>query len=372
MFGTQSQNTTFGRPLSLFGNSTSTTAAAVNHNPNKDIEVSHAPNDTVQALKFNPANPNVGILLASGSWDNNIRLWQVTPQGTTEPKAEQNVNGPVLEIDWCDDSSKLFIASADKTVRVWDLGSNQLATVGQHDLPVKTCHWIKSNMGNGMLMTTSWDKTIRFWDMRSPTAAHSITVADRIFCADAVYPMAVVGLANRQIIVYKLEGGIQEVKQTESPLKFQHRCISIFKKDGNPSGFALGSIEGRVAIQYVESSNPKDNFTFKCHRSAELVNGFQDIFAVNDVAFHPVHNTLATVGSDGRFSFWDKDARTKLKSGEQMTAPITRCCFNASGEAFAYAVGYDWSKGHEYYNPQAKNHIFIRNCFEEMKPRPKK
>lgn len=68
------------------------------------------------------------------------------------------------------------------------------------------------------------------------------------------------------------------------------------------------------------------------------------VIQVNDVAFHPVHNTLATVGSDGRFSFWDKDARTKLKSGEQMTAPITRCCFNASGEAFAYAVGYDWSK----------------------------
>ena len=36
-------------------------------------------------------------------------------------------------------------------------------------------------------------------------------------------------------------------------------------------------------------------------------------FQVNDIAFHPSHGTLATVGSDGRFSFWDKDARTKLK-----------------------------------------------------------
>ena len=34
---------------------------------------------------------------------------------------------------------------------------------------------------------------------------------------------------------------------------------------------------------------------------------------MNDIAFHPVHGTLATVGSDGKFSFWDKDARTKLK-----------------------------------------------------------
>ena len=36
----------------------------------------------------------------------------------------------------------------------------------------------------------------------------------------------------------------------------------------------------------------------------------QDIYAVNDIAFHPIHGTLATVGSDGRFSFWDKVSQT--------------------------------------------------------------
>ena len=62
----------------------------------------------------------------------------------------------------------------------------------------------------------------------------------------------------------------------ESPLKYQHRCISIFRdKKSTPTGFALGSVEGRVAIQYVNTTNPKDNFTFKCHRSNGAVNGFQ-------------------------------------------------------------------------------------------------
>ena len=55
------------------------------------------------------------------------------------------------------------------------------------------------------------------------------------------------------------------------------------------AGFALGSIEGRVAISYANVQNPKDNFTFKCHRSNGVTNGFQDIYAVNDIAFHPVH-----------------------------------------------------------------------------------
>ena len=107
----------------------------------------------------------------------------------------------------------------------------------------------------------------------------------------------------------------------------------------------------------------KDNFTFKCHRSPVTGPGqTQDIFAVscygdnirsitsllhlqvNCIAFHPVHNTLATVGSDGKYSFWDKDARTKLKTSEAMEQPISSCAFNFNGNIFAYSVSYDWSK----------------------------
>ncbi len=216
---------------------------------------------------------------------------------------------------------------------------------------------------------------IKLWDTRSPQPVMTVNLPERCYCADVYYPMAVVGTANRGIIVYSLENGLQEFKRLESPLKYQHRCVSIFvdkdKPNHPPSGFALGSVEGRVAIQYVNPINPKDNFTFKCHRSNGTNNGFQDIFAVNDIAFHPHHGTLATVGSDGRFSFWDKDARTKLKTSEQLEQPITKCGFSARGEIFAYAVSYDWSKGHEFYNPQKKNYIFLHPCYEELRPRNK-
>lgn len=107
----------------------------------------------------------------------------------------------------------------------------------------------------------------------------------------------------------------------------------------------------------------KDNFTFKCHRSTVTAAGqTQDIYAVrfpcppqrtplsppppqvNCIAFHPSYGTLATVGGDGRFSFWDKDARTKLKTSEAMEQPISSCAFNFNGNIFAYSVSYDWSK----------------------------
>ena len=29
-----------------------------------------------------------------------VRVWEVKQDGTTEPKAQQNMQGPVLELDW--------------------------------------------------------------------------------------------------------------------------------------------------------------------------------------------------------------------------------------------------------------------------------
>ncbi|KAK2194151.1 hypothetical protein NP493_2g14009 [Ridgeia piscesae] len=322
-----------------------------------------------------PFSPGVlpSTFIVVGSWDNNVRCWEVQQDGQTIPKAQQTHTGPVMDVAWSDDGTKVFTASCDKSAKMWDLGSNQFVQVAQHDAPIKTCHWVKAPNYN-CLMTGSWDKTLKFWDLRSSNPMLVINLPERCYCADVVYPMAVVGTAGRQVIIYTLETEPREFKRIESPLKFQHRCVSIFpdKKTSAPTGFALGSIEGRVAIHYVNPQNPKDNFTFKCHRSNGTTGGVQDIYAVNGIAFHPVHGTLATVGSDGRFSFWDKDARTKLKTSEQLDQPISSCGFNAQGNIFGYASSYDWSKGHEGYDAQKKPHLFLRSCYEELKPSQKK
>ena len=52
--------------------------------------------------------------------------------------------------------------------------------------------------------------------------------------------MAVVGTAGRGIIIYTLEQQPKEYKRETSPLKYQHRCISIFRdKKAQPTGKLL-------------------------------------------------------------------------------------------------------------------------------------
>lgn len=336
-----------------------------------DIEVSYPPEDTISCMKFSPETIPQTYLAAS-SWANDIRMWEIQESGKTIPKAQKTHDQPILSLAWSLDGTKVFTASCDKTAKMWDLQSDQFVQIAQHDAPIKTIHYVQ-RPSYTCVMTGSWDKTLKFWDLRSPTPLGTIQLPERCYCADVYGPMAVVSGANRFIKIYNLDNQPQEVKSVESPLKCQHRCVSIFlDKNKQPTGYALGSTEGRVAIQYVDTTNPKDNFTFKCHRSQPTSTSQpQDIYAVNDIVFHPIFMTLATVGSDGKFSFWDKDNRTKLKSPDTSNnLPITCGAIDARGKIFACAMGYDWHKGHEYNNPMNKPCIRLYSA-DDLKPKPK-
>jgi mRNA export factor len=281
--------------------------------------------------------------LIAGCWDTSVRCWELLQSGQTNPVSMRLAGGYVLDVCWQDDGSKVYMATTEKQVKCWDLASGAVVQVAQHNAPIKTCHWIKGP-NYTCLMTGSWDKTLKFWDTRTPTPLLSIALPERCNCAAVDYPMAVVDTADKRVIVYSLENKPTELRRHGNPLKFQHRAVAIFKdKEKKPTGYALGSIEGRVAVQYLNPTTPSDNFTFKCHRSIENL-GYQNVYAVNDVAVHPVHGTLATVGSDGMYSFWDKDARRKLKMLDNMEQSITKCEINSDGQIFAYAVCYDWTK----------------------------
>eukprot|EP00730_Choanoeca_flexa_P013687 TRINITY_DN5591_c0_g1_i3.p1 TRINITY_DN5591_c0_g1~~TRINITY_DN5591_c0_g1_i3.p1 ORF type:complete len:335 (+),score=70.12 TRINITY_DN5591_c0_g1_i3:72-1076(+) len=320
-----------------------------------DVQVAPGPTDTPQCLSWSP----VANHLAVGSWDSTVKAYEISATGQTQPRQEFKLGGPVLDTAFIGDGSKIVSAGADKTVQLCDLASGQMQQIGAHDAPVKTADFCPNL---NCVMTGSWDKTIKFWDMRSPQPMGSFNLPERCYAADVVGDLAVVATADKKVSIYNLQGGPTEYKQVDTTLKMQTRCITCFPTG---DGFAVGSIEGRVAIQYVDAAQSKNNFSFKCHRDNK------NIFCVNDIAFHPGYGTFATVGSDGIYTFWDKDNRNRLKNFPKSLAQITCCGFNGDGTLFAYGIGYDWSKGHEHYNPQGPNGIFVHGVQdEEVRPKP--
>ena len=72
-------------------------------------------------------------------------------------------------------------------------------------------------------------------------------------------------------------------QKRESSLKFQTRAIRCFP---NGQGYALSSIEGRVAMEYFDPSPQVQSrkYAFKCHRTTE--SGVDTVYPVNTIGFN--------------------------------------------------------------------------------------
>ncbi|ORX34874.1 hypothetical protein BCR36DRAFT_588545 [Piromyces finnis] len=254
--------------------------------------------------------------MAISSWDNkyyiqtinsiniNTRIYEVQQNGQTVPKAMITHEGPALLCSWSKDGSKCFSGGVDK--------------IG------------------------------KYWDLRSQKPVHTLNLPERCYTMDVLFPLMVVGTAEKHIHVYNLQNPSVPFKQLQSPLKWQTRVVSCFS-------------QGRVGIQYIED------------KDQSVIEKTQMVYAINAISFHPIYGTFSTAGSDGSFNFWDKDSKQRLKQFPNFNIPITATSFNKNGSIFAYALGYDWSKGHEHNNQNMKTQVFLHATKDEdVKPKNKK
>lgn len=90
---------------SLFSQTSSTFGATTTaHNPNKDVEVTSPPDDSITGLAFSPPSLQQNFLVSS-SWDSAIRCWEITNNVNTLqtiPKAQQMNQSPVLDVRFND------------------------------------------------------------------------------------------------------------------------------------------------------------------------------------------------------------------------------------------------------------------------------
>lgn len=354
--------------MSLFGQSAAAATSAVSTTQGdlkSDVELTQPPEDSVSDLAFS----SKADLLAVSSWDKKVRIYEISQTGQSQGKAMYEHEAPVLSVVWSKDGTKVVSGGADKAVRMFDVGSMQTTQVAAHDMPVKCVRFIEHPQAGQMLVTGSWDKTLKYWDLRQPTAAATLQLQERCYTLDVAQSLMVVGTAERYINIVNLQNPQTIYKTMQSPLKWQTRVVSCFP---NASGFAVGSIEGRCAIQYVEEKDAHLNFSFKCHReNPPNQRDVTNVYSVNAISFHPTYGTFSTAGSDGTFHFWDKDAKHRLKGYPNVGGTISATTFNGVGSIFAYAVSYDWSKGYQANTPQYPIKVMLHPIKEdEAKPRP--
>ncbi|KAI7862035.1 WD40-repeat-containing domain protein [Spinellus fusiger] len=325
----------------------------------KDFEVTSPPTDGISALSFS----SQANFLAASSWDEQVRIYEVQSSGNTIPRTAYSHQGPVLSVAWSKDGTKVVSGGGDAVGRMFDVTTGQFTQIASHEAPIKSIQFLDQTPH--VVATGSWDKTLQYWDLRSPSSIGKLSLPDRCYSMDIQGSLLVAGCAEKHVMIVDLTAPTTPFKQATSPLKWQTRTVSCFTQG---RGYAVGSIEGRVAIQYIEEKEQSKNFSFKCHRDEQ-----KNVFSVNAISFHPGHGTFSTAGADGTVSFWDKDSKQRLKLFPNLHGTIPCTAFNHNGTLFAYAMSYDWSKGHRFALPTYPNKILLHAVKEDdVKPRATK
>ncbi|KAL6937869.1 RNA export factor gle2 [Hanseniaspora osmophila] len=355
-----------------------------------DITIANPASDSVSDISFNPQQD---LIFSSSSWDGTVKIWDVqtgVPQERSQYVHNAQTNTPVLSTRWTDDGSKVASGGCDNNIILYDIMSQQQQVIGTHDQPVQAIRFAQVGPTNqSILVSGSWDKTIKYWDLRQPQPVCTVQMPERVYCMDAKSKLLVVGTAGKQVAVINLDSPQTIFKTMVSPLKWQTKSIACFNQ---ANGYALGSIEGRCSIQYIDpEEHRKVGFSFKCHRpNTQTVGGTSSslgsassgpvgksspayVYAVNSISFHPTYGTFATAGGDGSINFWDKDLRHRLKGFPSFKAPISVGTFNRSGSIYAYAISYDWAQGHNGRKPEYPNVIRLhQSSDDEVKERKKR
>lgn len=254
---------------SHFASPNTQSSSTVAGDVSKDVQLSEPPADSISALSWS----NSQDLLAVTSWDNKLRVYQVS-EGvgmSGNPRAMIDFESPVLSCHWSPVSHNCFRgystrdnftnknqngqhvvgAGTDKTARLLDLGSNggPAVQVAAHDMAISSVRFFQEpSSSSPMIVTGSWDKTIKYWDLRTSQAVATID------CKNKVYSMDV---AKKLLVVATAERGFRLINLDNPTVIFDEPDIELLKKDTRivrcfPSGdgFSAGTFEGRCAVYY--------------------------------------------------------------------------------------------------------------------------
>ncbi|KAK2012903.1 WD domain-containing protein [Colletotrichum eremochloae] len=237
---------------------------------------------TVLDTDWNPFNDRV---IASGSEDGKVFIWQVPENFTLYTDAEEPADvSPVGKL--AGHSRKvgqvqfnpaaeniLASASGDFTIKLWDINSGSSTHTLKHNDIVQSLSW---NASGSLLVTTSRDKKIRVWDVRAEKPVHEAPGHPGAKNSRAVWMgehnrFATAGfsrMSERQLALW--EPGRNEPIGGFSMLDSISGVIMPFWDEGSNCLYLAGKGDGN--IRYYEYENDKFEYLSE-YKSAEPQRG---------------------------------------------------------------------------------------------------
>uniref|UniRef100_K3WCF8 Anaphase-promoting complex subunit 4 WD40 domain-containing protein n=1 Tax=Globisporangium ultimum (strain ATCC 200006 / CBS 805.95 / DAOM BR144) TaxID=431595 RepID=K3WCF8_GLOUD len=324
-----------------------------------EMEILAPPSDGVACMRFSQQGNKSHLLVAS--WDAGLRVYD-----SVRLRVKVDMEQPVLACCYGGSDVEAFAGGLECALKQVDLNTKQITTVGQHDAAVRNVEYSKEY---GLAVSGGWDGAVKVWDIRNGNNAkiHEAKHDGKVFGMDLRSHLLVVATSKREVGVYDLRNFNHPLEKKESPLKYQTRCVRVFP---DLQGYAMGSIEGRVALEYfgdATNDDKKRSYAFKCHRGK--VDDQVVIYPINTIAFHPTFGTFATGGCDGAVNLWDGDNKKRITHLRKFPTSISALDFNHDGSVLAIASSYTYEEGEKDHPNDA---IFLHSVqTSEVQPKKK-
>ena len=293
-----------------------------------DLLIGHT--DSVLSVSFSPD----GKTIASGSWDNTIRLWDVDTGDLI-----RNLIGhtdSVLSVSFSPDGKTIASGSEDNTIRLWDVSTGDLIrNLTGHTNSVRS---VAFSPDGETLASGSDDGTIRLWDVntgqhKQRLSGHTDGVLSISFSPDGNTLAS--GSDDGTIRLWDVSTG------TFSRM-FAMLTSSISSVSFSPDGQTLASGSWHQIRLYDVSTNTH----------LRTLTGHTDW--VWSVSFSPDGQTLASGSYDDTICLWNAQTGEHIRTLTGHKRPVLSVSFSPDEQMLASGNGDDTIR---LWNAQTGEHI---------------
>ncbi|WVN86826.1 uncharacterized protein L203_101999 [Cryptococcus depauperatus CBS 7841] len=273
------------------------------------------------------------------------------------------------------DSQRLLVSSWDGTIqlhdlsgpfqppKIWNFGTGLVQVLGKHDDAVQSIVWCPEY---SVLVSCSWDSTLKVWDpsLENPLKSTQPLPA-KAYNLSYTHASShlLVSMAHRHVYVYNL-AELASASDRIIPSRHVNSCSL------QGLGWASGSLEGKIAVEYINPADQGSKYAFRAHR--QNVDGTDCLYPINALAYHPIHNTFVSGGSDGYVSVWDHNAKKRMKLYPKYLAPISALVFSPDGTKLAIGASYEHDNAVD--KPEEQNVVMAlikSTVMDDCKPKVK-